>query len=67
MDALVAGAAGHVAIKHNDPYPKWASKAKLPSFWHPGLPGMFAWSFAHTPAAFKVLGVIIESDSLECV
>ena len=67
IDALVASACAHAAGKRGILAPRWTWGRALPSFWHPGPPGMFAWSFAYTPGAFKVHGIVVEADSLECV
>jgi len=67
VDAIVAAACGYMAVRAGEPEPTWTQGRELKSFWHPGLPGLFAWSFAHTPASFKRRGVIIELDSLVSV
>ena len=67
IDALVAAAAAHAAIQADQTPPKWTARKALSTFWHPGLPAMFAWSFAHTPIAFKQRGIVIERDSLQCI
>ena len=67
LDALVASAAAHRAILEGQTPPRWTGNRKLDTYWHPGLPAMFAWSFAHTPIAFKQRGVVVESDSLGSV
>jgi len=68
VDTLVAAACGHKAVAAGQPEPDWVQQVPpLDSFWHPGIPGMFAWSFVHSPACFKNKGIIIERDSLVCV
>jgi hypothetical protein len=67
VDALVAAACGYVAARRGAPLPTWIHSRALPGFWYQGIPGLFAWSFAHAPISFKMLGVIIEEESLGCV
>lgn len=66
IDALVAAAAAYVGIRRYDGEPGWTVEPGrvLHRLWHPGIPGMFAWSLVHSPASFKSRGILIEEDSL---
>jgi len=68
VDALVAAAVETVSLRRGDFSPQWTSGPErfLTTVWHPGPPGMLAWSFAHAPGSFKVRGLLVESDSLRC-
>jgi hypothetical protein len=68
IDALVSSAAAHIAVSINkQEQPVWTRGNALKSFWHPGPEGLFAWSLAHTPGAFKVHGIIVDRESLKCI
>ena len=67
VDALVAAASGYAALRHGEPEPRWTAGKRLDHFWHPGGGSMFAWSFAHTPASFKIRGIVVDGDSLVSV
>jgi hypothetical protein len=67
IDALVAAAASHVALRRGMSAPEWTNGHALDRFWHPGSPAFLAWSFAHAPAAFKCRGLLIEEESLVSV
>lgn len=64
IDVLVAASSAYAAIQHGEQEPEWTRGIRLSSYWHPGVEGLFAWSFTHTPASFKNRGIIIERDSL---
>jgi len=64
VDAFVAAASSYAALANGEPEPKWANGNRLKSFWYGGHPGLFAWSFAHTPGPFKSRGLIVEDASL---
>ncbi|WP_336794222.1 hypothetical protein [Gordonia malaquae] len=69
IDALVAGAAAFVGIRRHGGEPSWTSEPEriYRGLWHPGPPGFFAWSLVHSPASFRVRGILIEEDSLVSV
>lgn len=67
VDVLVAASAAYAAMQRGEQEPRWTRGVRLSSYWHPGVDGLFAWSFAHAPASFKNRGIIIERDSLASV
>lgn len=67
VDALVAPAVAHLALRRGVPVPDWANGRRLDHFWHPGSDAFFANALVHTPLAFENRGVLIERDSLESV
>lgn len=69
VDALVAAAAESAALRAGQTSPSWTSEPPrfLDHFWYPGPRSLFAWALAHSPAPFKIRGVLIEADSLVSV
>jgi hypothetical protein len=69
IDALVAASVERVALLRGDPRPDWLSGPGrgLATTWHPGPPGMLAWSLAHASPSFSVRGLLVEEDSLHTV
>lgn len=69
IDAIVAAASEHVALRTGADFPPWVSakSRRLETFWYPGFDALFANALAHTPVSFSHRGIFIEADSLESV
>lgn len=69
IDALVAAAAVHVAGRRNEPIPAWTDEPSrfVRNFWYLGPDALFPNALVHSPLAFLLHGVLVESDSLVSV
>ena len=69
IDALVAAATEHVALRTGSQIPSWVAgpSRRLETFWYPGFDALFANALAHTPVSFSHRGLFVEADSLMSV
>jgi hypothetical protein len=69
IDALVAAATAHVAGQRGESAPDWTEEPTRfsASFWYPGPDALFPNALVHSPLAFLLHGVLVESDSLVSV
>jgi len=69
VDALVAAAAAHVALRRGDPVPEWTDEPQRYSatLWYAGPDVLFPNALVHSPLSFLLHGVLVEEKSLESV
>jgi transcriptional regulator with XRE-family HTH domain len=67
-DALLAGAVEDLALRDGVPAPEWTQNTALDQFWFvTDSPSLYAYTFAHSPIALQVRGVMIDPADLEAV
>lgn len=67
-DAMLAGCAEDLAMRHDWPVPPWTRGHALPSFWFVGsMPSLDAYAFARSPFPLQVRGVMVDPADLESV
>lgn len=67
-DAMLAGSVEDLALREHRPVPEWTRGHALPQFWFVStMPGLQAYSFAHSPFSLQVRGVMVDPSDLESV
>lgn len=70
IDAIVAASAAWVAYQRCGSEPEWTcqpGRAVTGRLWHPGAPGLLAYSIVHAPGSFIVRGLAVAREAFICV